>query len=676
MAKNFHFLNMLKQLLILAGTVAGTELYAADWSGWRDNTGSGRVIWGNGFENRTANPFRLGCYSIEPHSGLNGGGALCLTRHKPEDYFFQEITLENVAPGELYQLRLHVRGENLSQWKIMSFAGLEFKGDKDKWISGSYIGGEVEQEDFRRYTLDFTVPANAKKTNMVLFMSRGVAGKLFFDDVEVVSRGSQFTAIPLKPSTALTIRPDEKDFRFQIDPAAPAEAEAIVSVTQNGKTSDIRLGLDRRKQLTGKWPQLSPGPVDVEINVINAAGRLRLGATRFAFQKARRSPLPAGSCLIDDRGRAVVNGKPFMPLGVFTDRIDREMLRRLRDNGFNCLISYSSLQRSGEAETRRQLDLMQQYGIKAIFSLKDQPDNVTSWQIREWEGASGGLAVAVKAVSSLRNHPALLAWYICDEAVRLHVPAIQKMREVIAAADPYHPTYSLTNMWANFPYYGLTGDIAGVDPYPVKAKGKTQSIEEVTTALQAASLSSQPIWITLQAFNRGIYSERPWNAAALDRTRAPSREEMRAMCLLSVIYGAKGFLFYSYMDAAQRYEAARPGSSAAELQKLYHCAGELKRLEPFILEAESRAVPQSGPVNPTIHCRYFRLPTGEVRIVIVADNATPGKAVFRFNGTGKLISRFGLTRPLPDGSYEFSSARIDSDILESVPADDGRPAGN
>jgi|GEM_PF-3170766 len=659
---------MLKRILILPVLAVAAMLPAADWSGWRDESNSGKVVWGNGFDDGAKSPYTVGCYSIAPHGGLTNSGALCLTRTNPADYFFQEITLKNVRPGELYQLRFHVRGENLSRWNIMSFAGLEFKDAQDKWITGNYIGGEAGNNEFRRYTLDFSIPANAKKTNLILFMTRGITGKLFFDNVEIVSKGYHLCAIPMAPSTALGIRSSGEAYRFQIDPAAPAGLEAVVSITQNGMTTDQQMKPDEKRQISGRWPQLVPGPVNVTINVVDPVKKIRMGETSYTFQRTDDVPAPKSACLVDDRGRAVVNGEFFMPLGVFVYAgIQPEDMKRLRDAGFNCVLDYGTL-RNTEPETRAYLDQLWQYGLKSIFSLKDQA-TPSKWKMQQWEGAKGGLSVAAKVAASFRNHPGLLAWYVCDEAIRLHVPLIQELRQALSAADPYHPTYVLTNMWSNFPYYGVSGDIAGVDPYPIKYNVPgAQSIREVVTAMKAASLGSQPVWLTVQAFNNGIYGGPAWNAETMKKTRAPSREEMRAMTLLGAIYGAKGFLFYSYTDTVTRYEKALVGSSAPEWEKLIHVAKEMKRLEPFLMNAQPAPVALSANEDHTVHCRTFRLPDGQVRVLIVADSG-PAHAIFKLDDSVKLVSRFGLTRQLPDGRYEFRSQQVDSDILESAPTD-------
>lgn len=140
------------------------------------------------------------------------------------------------------------------------------------------------------------------------------------------------------------------------------------------------------------------------------------------------------------------------------------------------------------------------------------------------------------------------------------------------------------------------------------------------------------------------------------------------MALLGAIYGAKGFLFYSYTDTVTRYENVLAGSSRPEWEKLVHVVQELKRLEPFLMNAEPGPVLLSESGDGTVSCRTFRLPDGQIRVLIVADSG-PARAIFRLDDPAKLTSRFGLTRRLPDGRYEFSTEQVDSDILEGMPAE-------
>ena len=51
-------------------------------------------------------------------------------------------------------------------------------------------------------------------------------------------------------------------------------------------------------------------------------------------------PVPANACLIDAQGRAFVNGKPYLPVGLYIDNFSKEQLDRIGASPFNCLMPY------------------------------------------------------------------------------------------------------------------------------------------------------------------------------------------------------------------------------------------------------------------------------------------------------------------------------------------------
>ena len=64
----------------------------------------------------------------------------------------------------------------------------------------------------------------------------------------------------------------------------------------------------------------------------------------------------------DRRGRTIVDGKPFFPLGMFSAKVDKEMLDIYAEGPFNCLMPYV---RPGKAE----FDLCHEKGLRVIFFL-------------------------------------------------------------------------------------------------------------------------------------------------------------------------------------------------------------------------------------------------------------------------------------------------------------------
>src|SRR5205809_3003723 len=81
----------------------------------------------------------------------------------------------------------------------------------------------------------------------------------------------------------------------------------------------------------------------------------------------------------NQQGIALVNGKPFFPIGVFTYELNSEVLAELHEVQCNTIL---------HGFATNQLDLIHEHGLMAICSTEP------NW-----------VAVA-------QHHPALLAWYL------------------------------------------------------------------------------------------------------------------------------------------------------------------------------------------------------------------------------------------------------------------------
>jgi hypothetical protein len=151
----------------------------------------------------------------------------------------------------------------------------------------------------------------------------------------------------------------------------------------------------------------------------------------------------------------------------------------------------------------------------------------------------------------------------------------------------------------------------------------------------------------------------------------PTLEEMRAIALYAAMLGAKGFVFYSNFDICQRYEQVLPGSGIAEREwaKVVEMVKSVKELEPFILstkkpleiavESEPKDVVEAGAL----------LDDQENYRIIVIGTKGKAKGVFTLPESltklknEPLCSKFGKTKPLGNGKYEFITESVDSDIL-------------
>ena len=293
----------------------------------------------------------------------------------------------------------------------------------------------------------------------------------------------------------------------------------------------------------------------------------RLFSTTYQIQVRPVKAVSANAVTLDKHQRLIVDGKPFMPIGIYAawqGSVKDKDLKRIADAGFNTVHLYGLAWHRGPgkhasdmAGIRAGVDQVHKYGLKLVASVKEQ---LHGWN-HKVDNVSGNIPVVKKLVSELKNHPAILVWYVSDEEARSRVPDIIKLREAVSAIDPDHPTWTLTCFYDDLAYYATSGDILGIDPYPIKATHGPQSLRELQEALEAGAETGAPIWHVPQAFNWAIV-DKTMNDETFRKTRFLTREEVRTAPLLGAIYGAKGFVFYAYYDIAEMERRAPDAANA------------------------------------------------------------------------------------------------------------------
>jgi hypothetical protein len=439
-------------------------------------------------------------------------------------------------------------------------------------------------------------------------------------------------------------------------------------VTVNSKSRSITKLLNLKKDFSAKenFGKFAPGQLSVKATLLDMKSKNILARSVFELNSKGTIEPPEGACFIDNYNRAIVDGKPFMPIGLYNGGINETDLKRISSAGFNCLILYSSMYLKIDKNDnslpgiKKSLDLLNNYNLKLIFSLKDQYP-WKSWARKQIDGAKGIDNVTAQVVKTLGKHPAILAWYMSDEEIRSRIPAMEKVRDLVNRLDPYHPTFSLTFRFEDFPFYARTGDIMGVDVYPVKDTS-THSMEKISKGMDAVDELHMPVWFVPQAFNWGVYKTK--NAQTFKQNfRFPTEIEIRSMTLLPAIRGAKGFIFYHYGDIMSRAEKLSPGSSKKEWPKLCRVVKDLKELEPFIMSTEKAPVIKITGKGKNVQARAFKNRQGEIRVIIAGLGPGACNAIFTVPGHSKLKSKYGLCKSLGSGRYEFTGKNICSDIL-------------
>ena len=261
-----------------------------------------------------------------------------------------------------------------------------------------------------------------------------------------------------------------------------------------------------------------------------------------------------------------VGGKPFFPLGMYivswqlpdTEAI-LTRIRAIAAGGFNLV----HVGVRNDAEFAAVLEEARSLGIMVI--------------------PEGG--AALKAVETVRDHPAILAWNPGDEPDGGGRPA-RHMAEIVGRIkdrDATRPTYMTLCVPATYGRYFRAADILAPDPYPIPRRD-IAFVAECVERLQDVVERRKPLWAIPQAF--GGYGS--WS-------RPPTPAEARNMTYQCLIHGARGLVCYTFWD--HRFAMVEHPELWGMMQRL---AREVTHLSPLLLADTEEHVLRLGP-NRQVH---------------------------------------------------------------------------
>ena len=356
----------------------------------------------------------------------------------------------------------------------------------------------------------------------------------------------------------------------------------------------------REFEVPGAWTE-----VKYEVKIADPAKEFRLyvynvgGGTLFVDdvalvapggaqpQAEKRSQVARKAPVISIEGEVMkLDGKPFFPIGIYGASDPKA---QLAGTAFN-LVTGGATSSTGLSY----LDACAEAGVYSWVSLTGLMRGHLPWQ-------------APDVVAPVKDHPAVLGWYLCDEpdhgGWNVPPPELRLAKKLIAESDKAaHPAITLVMSWApsNIYQYRDTCDILASDPYCIKQERPCdlQYVSRCVDTMRQAVHEVKPVWVVLQA---------GW-----DVTPEPTREEEYAMTYLAVTHGADGILWF-----ALDYTLKHPPL----WQTLKDLAKELETLSP-VLTAKTVWMKQ-GLGHPAVHAI---LKETDKAYVLIAVNAPEVKA--------------------------------------------------
>lgn len=625
-------------------------------------------------------------WTYEAGGGPEGCPALRLVRSDATAYLNARLAMK-LTPGRRYKMRGASCVAASSGTGVSAHTGVEFFDDENRFLGGAYIPPAVTAEVWTHGEAEFTVPQYTHECRLMFYIGAGVAGEARFAVPQIGPAPFRWTAYPLTP-----VRDELPAAGGEICCAYFSQGALKPGVALSAAGATLRYRLEQTDgerclaqgtarvdpdRFTLSLPNLPSGPATLRFSLLDEAGSA-LGEKALPVMLVTAATVverAARGCVIDKRGRAFVKNRPYFPIGLYMGLVEIAELEEISQSAFNCLMPYGSpvlklsgSKKEGVAAAREVMDACEAYGMKVIFGLSGAYDGPGAY-VCQGLGAKGGEAVSRAAALAFRDHPALLAWYINDEQPIENLPNLMERRRMMRELDPLHPIFAVMCQVPEFPLYGELVDVYGIDPYPIvhPTSNHIRIAEYAHDMAEVAMRTNEgmALWTAIQAHNIGAYDPRARKDEPFYRAeyRDPTFEEMLAMSLLSVIRGARGFLFFSYPDHSR--PAFDVHKRAARWHNTKRVAQALRDLEEAVMSDVDAPQPRMTVTQGKIEVRAFRDAAGRDSVVLVGIGPGPCCAEVELSGAAAYTSRFQRCTPLGEGRYRFAGQDACADVLTS-----------
>lgn len=581
--------------------------------------GDYRYVDGAGWEGRRAIVFE----SVVPCSGRCPWVELEL--QPGYQYEFTGIVRKDLSPDSVVELALSwydASGRRLTAAIAKPVNDNEVL--PDGWVR---YGGKTQ-----------IVPVTAVKALLHVYVCHGGKGRAVFDRFtlkrldanwvggvhtsayrNMAKEGEVRFVVPLSHFDALRIPVEELDARFQVV-GADGRKRRMPPTAMGADFAELRIDVS----------ELAKGTHPVRFGVRTRERVYGTSQTDFT----RVDELPRRRVWIDRRRRLIVDGKPFFMLGMYWRKITRPELEAFTPGPFNTVLPCQD-------PVREQFDMCAEKGIMMCYPFEHRYD------------VPGESTNVTRIVKELRDHPALLLWYLNDERPESLAGQVKERHDLILSLDDQHPTWSVTDKPFSLRSFLGTSDIFGTDPYPIGRATKRHPcpIERVANDALVArerTFGLCPMWNVPQAFDWGWFRKADRDLF-LD-VRYPTHEELRQMTWQHIACGANGIMYYAFCALRDYFKGAEFDERWNELKEV---AGEVKRYENVFLADED--APSAASDNRLVPARAWKF-GGEAWLLAVNATREPQKAAVTVDArlADGMSAAFGPLPARDGGKFVYS----------------------
>ena len=314
-------------------------------------------------------------------------------------------------------------------------------------------------------------------------------------------------------------------------------------------------------------------------------------ATTMAAKRSVSGPVTKATVSIDEHGRFLLDGKPYIQHSLGLEFVSNlNVLNATAQSGFKdvCIQIRESIT---TAQLKAIFDRCAQVGLRVI----------------PWLDGRMSRERFSEHITTLKDHPALLCWYVYDEPSGKRFAEADARVKLAKSLDPGHP--ALINYLGNR-LENQTGDIYSTDIYPIPHSAPNTAIGGVRRMKAAAAAESKPVWMWLQGTGYAYWMD-----------REPSPRELSCMAYGSLIRGARGIYYFAQFP--------RTAECFDEMRAL--CV-EVDALAPALSSLETG--PRTTCNKPAILTGTYWL-DGVPWVLAVNTQAVPCKARFEIENAPK-----------------------------------------
>lgn len=551
-------------------------------------------------------------WSVKENAGRQGRRALVWENALESLYAFPSLHL-TLEGGGVYRFGCWVKVDKLEKDGKAGrpAVSLDWSDASGKWIGAAYAhpvdGNETDTDGWVRYEgVTSPLPSGVTQGNLLCYLRKGSTGNVRFG--EFFFRADSIRTVDCLVSSAYRNTAREGGVTFYASLYLNLSKHPIESldpvftyVAEDGGEIEAAPELMSAQVASITIPvgKMAKGRNKVAFVLRKRQGGTEIGRAECSFE---RTADVSRRVMFDGYKRTVVDGKLFFPLGMFANRLTPDTICKYTNDVFNCIMLY--------AATPEQLDLAQTAGLKVVYNIKDRVWGAS--RVRKGcETREKSLRVIEEEIERVKNHPALLAWYINDESPETQIAALREVNALVREIDPHHPTWAVTDKpWHARQFLG-SYDCLGMDPYPIgNNRGGIDIAGGWAIEARAGFFDTVPMWHVPQAFNWKWFRKTESNP----QHRFPDRRELESMFWQAIAAGANGLMPYAYHVMQRSLKDAEFDNAMNDVVAVMSA---VKRRESVVL---SDPGPSAVPDAKNLFCRTWRTKNGECWLLLSNAN--------------------------------------------------------